>query len=299
MNPRRFHISSLDLVIGLLLCAGGIYIGVVIHEGIDYDWNWGVIPQYLFRYDTELGEWVPNLLMEGFFTTIRLSFWGTLLALLIGVFMGFLRVSGRLFRRLLGGAYVEFIRNIPPLVLIFIFYYFISSQIMPLFDPDAFIRELSPGTQKVIAFFFAPAQRFSAFLSALVTLALFEGAYITEIVRSGIQSVEKGQWESSAALGLSWHQQMRHVIGPQAGRIILPPLAGQFISTIKDSAIVSVISIQELTFQGMELMAATYLTFEVWITVTALYLVLTLSCSLAVSRLETVMARRAAARRGA
>jgi polar amino acid transport system permease protein len=72
---------------------------------------------------------------------------------------------------------------------------------------------------------------------------------------------------------------------------ILPPLAGQFISLIKDSSIVSVISIQELTFQGMELMAATYLTFEIWITITALYLVMTLTCSLAVQRLEVRMAR--------
>ena len=77
-----------------------------------------------------------------------------------------------------------------------------------------------------------------------------------------------------------------HVVGPQAIRRILPPLSGQFISTIKDSAIVSVISIQELTFRGMELMASTYLTFEIWITVTVLYLVLTLTCSLVVERLE-------------
>jgi polar amino acid transport system permease protein len=85
---------------------------------------------------------------------------------------------------------------------------------------------------------------------------------------------------------------MRHVILPQAFLRILPPLAGQFISTIKDSAIVSVISIPELTFQGMELMAATYLTFECWITITVLYLVLTLSLSLAVGRLEIYLRRR-------
>ena len=84
---------------------------------------------------------------------------------------------------------------------------------------------------------------------------------------------------------------MIHIVGPQAVRRILPPLSGQFISTIKDSAIVSVISIQELTFQGMELMASTYLTFEIWITVTLLYLMLTLSCSLAVERLEIILNR--------
>ena len=133
------------------------------------------------------------------------------------------------------------------------------------------------------------ASMFSAFLSAVVTIALFEGAYITEIIRAGIQSIEKGQWEASYALGLTRFQQMRHVILPQAVKRILPPMAGQFISAIKDSAIVSVISIQELTFQGMELMAATYLTFEIWITIALLYLVLALALSLSVERLEVFM----------
>jgi polar amino acid transport system permease protein len=85
---------------------------------------------------------------------------------------------------------------------------------------------------------------------------------------------------------------MRHILLPQAVRRILPPLAGQFISTIKDSAIVSVISIQELTFQAMDLMASTFLNFEIWITVALIYLGLTLPCSLAVDRLERAMSRR-------
>jgi polar amino acid transport system permease protein len=134
----------------------------------------------------------------------------------------------------------------------------------------------------------------SAFLSAMMTLAIFEGAYITEIVRAGIQSIEKGQWEASYALGFSQWQQMRYIILPQAIQRVLPPLAGQFISTIKDSAIVSVISIQELTFRGMELMSATYLTFEIWITITLMYLILALILSFGVGRLETRMRRSAA-----
>jgi polar amino acid transport system permease protein len=171
------------------------------------------------------------------------------------------------------------------------FIFFVSDQIMPLLGTDTFIRSLSPATHSFLSFFFASPPFFSGFLAALITLAIFEGAYITEIIRAGIQSVEKGQWEASAALGLSWYQQMRHIILPQAVQRILPPLAGQFISTIKDSSIVSVISIQELTFQGMELMSATYLTFEIWITVTLLYLILTLSCSLVVERMEVFMRR--------
>ncbi|MHB9099232.1 MAG: amino acid ABC transporter permease, partial [Syntrophales bacterium] len=138
---------------------------------------------------------------------------------------------------------------------------------------------------------FAPPTRLSGFFAGLATLVLYEAAYITEIVRAGIQSIEKGQWEAAHALGLSRWQQMRFVILPQALQRILPALAGQLISTIKDSAIVSVISIPELTFQGLELMSATYLTFEVWITITALYFLLTFTCSLGVRRLESAWQR--------
>jgi len=276
---------------GLFLILFLAFIIYRIKVGLHYKWNWPAIPQFLFRYDPESPGWVPNILMQGLFTTIRLSIWGTVLATLIGLFMGLCRVSHRLFYRLLGRTYVELIRNLPPLILIFIFYYFLSGQIMTSLGVDAFIKGLPENTQDVLAFLFAPPSLFSPFISALLTLALFEGAYITEIVRAGIQSIEKGHWEASYALGLSRWQQMRHIILPLAAQRILPPLAGQFISTIKDSAIVSVISVQELTFQGMELMSATYFTFEVWITITVLYLILTLSLSLAVGRLEIYLNR--------
>lgn len=292
MKQKKIHtISLLDIVLILILIGAGIYVGYRIKVGLHYKWNWGVIPQYLFRYDQKKAGWVPNLLMQGFFTTIRLSVWTTLLGTLLGILMGIFRISNSLFKRMIGRTYVEIVRNIPPLVLIFIFYFFFSDQIMTALHVDDFIRGRSETSQAILSFLFASPSRFSAFLSALMTLALYEGAYITEIIRAGIQSIERGQWEASSALGLSWLQQMRYIILPQAMQRILPALAGQFISTIKDSAIVSVISIQELTFQGMELMAATYLTFEVWITITVLYFVLTFTCSLMVGRLEGYMQR--------
>ena len=292
MRRKRSKFTRLDGVILLIIAVAVCYIGYRLKVGLHYKWNWGAIPQYLFRYDAKTGHWVPNLLMQGLFTTIRLSFWATLFATLFGIIGGFFRISTSLFKRLVGRTFVELIRNTPPLVLIFIFYYFVSDQIMPILRVDELARNSSQTTQAVLSFFFAPPRFFSAFLSAMLTVAIFEAAYITEIVRAGIQSIDKGQFEASYALGLSWWQQMRHVILPQATQRILPPLAGQFISTIKDSAIVSIISIPELTFQGMELMAATYLTFECWITITGLYLVLTLSLSLAVERLEVYMMRR-------
>ena len=182
-------------------------------------------------------------------------------------------------------SYVELIRNLPPLVLVFIFYYFISTQILPAIGIESLIRNASEETRTLVSVLFAPPRLLSPFLAGLFALAVFEGAYITEIVRAGIQSIGSGQWEAAAALGFTRAQSLRHVILPRAIRRILPPLAGQFISTIKDSAIVSVISIQELTFQ-LELMASTHLTFEIWITITLLYLLLTLSCALAVDWLD-------------
>lgn len=294
MITRKTRVTPLDIILGSLILMVGLYLLYRIKVGLTYNWKWEVVPQYLFRFDAESNRWVPAILMQGFFTTLRLSIWATVLATIIGTAMGLLRASKVVFNRLLGGAYVELTRNLPPLVLIFIFYFFVSDQILPPLGLEEWVRNSDDTTRGLVSFLFATPARLNSFLSALITLSVFEGAYVTEIVRSGIQSIEKGQWEASAALGFSKSQQMRHVILPQAIRRILPPLAGQFISTIKDSAIVSVISIQELTYQGMALMASTYLTFEVWITIAGMYLVLTLFCSLSLEQLELFWRRKTA-----
>jgi polar amino acid transport system permease protein len=292
--PGRPKITPIDIILGGLMGAAVVFIVYKISLGLNYTWNWGAMPQYFIRFDPNTRQWIPNVLLEGFLTTIRLSIWTTLLATLIGIVMGMLRVSRSLFKRLLAGSYVELTRNLPPLVLIFIFYFFVSDQILPALGVEAFIRSRSESSQALMTFLFAAPPLFSAFISALITLSIFEGAYMAEIVRAGIQSIEKGQWEAADALGLSRWQRMRLIILPQAIQRILPPLAGQFISTIKDSAIVSVISIQELTFQGMELMATTYFTFEIWIIITVMYLLLTLTCSLGVAKLENTLSKKTA-----
>ncbi len=289
---RRLKITLVDVVIILSLAAATAWIFHRIWVDLSYRWHWAVIPQYLFRYDQVQGRWVPNLLIQGFLTTIKLSIWSTLFATLIGIIMALFRISRSLFRRMIGRTYVELIRNMPPLVLVFIVYYFISDQIISAIGLDTLLRSLRPGVQEFLSNCCAPVPQLPVFVSAVVMLALYEGAYITEIIRGGIQSIEKGQWEASSALGFTSWQRMRHVIFPQATVRILPPLAGQLISAIKDSAIVSIISIQELTFQGMELMSATYRTFEIWITITAMYFIVTFACSLAVRRLELVLLRR-------
>jgi polar amino acid transport system permease protein len=286
LHGKRLRLSLLDVAIVLALLAAGVFVFYRIRDGLNYRWEWSALPQYLFRFDGEQGRWLPNVLMQGFFTTIRLSIWATVFATLIGTTMGLIRLSRSRFRRWVAAAYVELTRNTPPLVLVFVFYYFIGEQVLPRLGPEATLRHLGPNAQSLLSTLLAPPGLLTAFLSAVVTLSIFEGAYITEIVRAGIQSIDRGQREAAAALGLSRWQRLRHVILPQALQRILPPLGGQFISTIKDSSIVSVISIQELTFRGMELMSATYLSFETWITISAMYFILTFGCSLGFERLE-------------
>jgi polar amino acid transport system permease protein len=288
----RARFTILDCLLIPLLAAGAAWLMLRAGAGLGYRWNWETVLTYLLRYDAEAGRYVPNLLLEGFLTTVRLSFWAMVPATAIGLAMALFRTSPRLFRRMVGRSYVELVRNLPPLVLVFITYYFISDQIMAALGVDAFLQGLSPEAQEVMAALYARPAQFSLFTTALITLSLYEGAYITEIIRAGIQSVGQGQREAARALGLSRRQLIRHIIFPQALPRILPPLAGQLVSTIKDSAIVSVISIQELTFQGMEVMSATYLTFEIWITVAALYFTLTFTLSLAVSRFEAAVSRK-------
>lgn len=289
LRKKRAQFTWLDAVVIVLVLGFAVYVGYRIKVGLNYKWKWSIIPQYIVRFDAGKGRWVSNYILQGLFTTLKLSIWATLVGTLLGTVMGFFRVSKSLFKRLVGRTYVELIRNMPPLVLIFLFYYFVSGQIIPLLGMEEFIQSRSESAKAVLTVLFAQPSLFTEFISAIITVSLFEGAYITEIVRGGIQSIEKGQRNASHALGLSWWQEMRYVVLPQAVKRILPQLAGQFISTIKDSAIVSVISIQELTYMGMQLVSGTYRAFEVWITVTGLYLILTLSLSLAVSRLEIHM----------
>lgn len=291
MPPKRTRFTALDAVLILAVITAGAFFAWRVQTTLDYEWRWGLLLQYLVRWDEPTGRWTAGLVTQGLLTTIRLSFWTMILATILGTVMGLAMCGKALFPRMVGRTYVELVRNVPPLVMIFIFYFFLADQLMTMLGVDALLRNLPDRGQTVLAWAAAPVERMPNFLAALLTLAVYEGAYITEHVRSGVQSVERGQREAAYALGLSSWQQMRHVVFPQALSRIVPPLAGQFIATIKDTAIVSVISVQELTFQGLELMASTYMTFEIMITITVLYLVLTLTFSAAARRVEQRMRR--------
>lgn len=130
--------------------------------------------------------------------------------------------------------------------------------------------------------------RIDPFFAAVAACSINSGAYVAEIFRSGIQSIDKGQFEASRALGLNWFQSMKFVIMPQAFKRIIPPLGNEFIAMLKDSSLVSVIGFEELTRTGQMIISRTYAVFEVWMVVAILYLIMTLC----ISRLVAVLEKR-------
>lgn len=291
MQSPKPTIKPLDVVVLTAVIGLVAYIAYRLFFSLNYNWNWSVIPTYMFHQDQATGNWRMNLLLEGLVTTIKLSIWATLLAVIIGFVIGSMRVSPRLFFRLIGRTYIEAIRNTPPLILVFIFYYFVSDQLMTFIGVEDFFRASSPALQKYLSFFFTTPSLITQFFSGILTLAMFQGAYIAEIVRAGIQAVEVGQWEAGQALGLNRWKTLRLIVLPQAIKIMLPPLANEFINTIKWSSIVSIISIQELTFQALQVIASTQATIEIWLTISVMYLVLCLGLSLLVRKVEHYLAR--------
>ena len=296
----------------LALLAAGIYVAA---ERVDYTWHWERIPQYLLSTEGEevrapfdgfvsldangqqlslselngarlerfsgysqvlVGEGdlvfqndilarkagiKPGPLALGLWLTLKISAVALVFALLLGVIAGLGRVAQNPAARNLAATYVELIRGTPLLVQIFIFYFFVGTVL-----------------------------NLSAFTAGVAALSVFTGAYVAEIVRAGIEAVPRGQMEAARSLGMSYAQAMRHVVLPQAFRQSLPSLAGQFINLIKDSSLVSIMALTDLTKAGREVVSSTFSPFEVWFTVAALYLLLTGSLSLLVRRLEKRLA---------
>ena len=283
---RKKRVTPLDITIIGIVIAILVIVYYRVEHVLVYNWNWPLVMSYVIRVDEITGDIFPNLFLKGVAMTLRLAFWGTVAAGIIGIVMGLCRVSNNLFLRVGSRLYVELIRNIPPVVFIFVFYFFISSQLIPLLGLDQVGKDASPTTQAVLEFLFGPTELFENYLAGLICLAVFEGAYITEIVRAGIQSIHKGQWEAARAIGLSKFFVLRDVILPQALKTILPPLAGQFITLIKDSSIVSLISVQELTFLTQDVSNTTTHFFEAWMITAALYFMMCFPLAVMFQRFE-------------
>ena len=295
MTRRGIRITWLDVVLIGIAVAAVAWLVHRVNTELHYHWDWGrIVPNYFFRFDAEEGRWVTNLLAEGFFMTIRLAVWASLLAAAMGVVLGVFRVSNILFLRLLGLVYVELIRNVPAIVFVFIFFFFVTGQIVPLLGIDEFLRdaEQNPGALlTILEILFSRPNLLTNFVAGVIVLSVFEATWVAEIVRAGIESIPKGQWEAGRSIGLSNFTVMRHIILPQAIQKVFPPLAGQFINVVKDSSLVALISIQELTFSAFEVAVSTTRVFEVWISTAIVYFVLCFTLSIVFRQLERLRTR--------
>ncbi len=239
----------------------GILVWTVVHGAnqMGYQWQWYNIPD-LFVKEFR-GEYYVGRLTKGLWVTLQLTFWCVGLTLLVGLITALLRMSNSISGKALATGYLEVVRNTPLLVQLYLFY-----------------------------FVFSPILGIDRFWTGVVCLTFYEGSFVAEIIRSGIQSVDRGQWEAGDAVGLKKGDIYRYIVIPQAIPIMLPPLTGQIINLVKHSAIVSVIAVADLTTEGRNVIADTFMSFEVWFTVAGIYLAITLSLSIFVHWLE----RRAA-----
>ena len=254
---------------------------VVTVKGIDESESYTVPAEGLGVVDGEFislgdilgtySEWKPGLLILGLWLTLIISIIATIAGIIIGIIGGVARLSSNPALKWTTIVYVEIIRGSPLMVQILIWYFVFGTVINDLLAANGL-------------------GRLPAFWYGVASLACFAGAYVTEIVRAGIQSIHRGQTEAGRSLGMSYAQSMRHIILPQALRRILPPLAGQFISLIKDSSLLGIIAIRELTKAAREIVSASLQPFEVYFLAAILYLVLTFTLSMAVQKLEKRMA---------
>jgi len=245
----------IDVMLFLCVLAGATWLVADGTTQLGYNWQWYRVPQYIFTFEN--GRFTAGPLLEGLKVTLEITAVSFVLAFTIGLVTALSRLSGSVMARMVSRAYLELIRNTPLLVQLFFIYFVLS----PIFD-------------------------LSRFFSAVLALSLFEGAYASEIFRAGIVSIHRGQWEAAHSLGLSVWDTYRWIILPQAVRRVLPPLTSQAVSLVKDSALVSTIAVYDLTMRGQEIIAETYLAFELWFTIAAIYLTVTVALSSLVAVME-------------
>lgn len=244
---QLFQAAAVFLLIGWLIWRGA--------AAMDYQWQWYRVQPFFYKMVD--GEFVPGPLLRGLMETLKLSAVAGVLALVIGFVAALSRLSRSIAGRVLSRVYLEAIRNTPLLIQLFLFY-----------------------------FVLAPIFGIHRFWAGVLALAFFEGSFAAEIIRGGIIGIDKGQFEAADAIGLTGRDKYRYIIVPQALPLILPPLTGIIISLIKNSAILSVIAVPELTTAGLNLIAKTFMAFEVWFLVAGIYLAITVPMSFGISMFE-------------
>ena len=215
-------------------------------SNITYNFNWAQVYEYKQKF------------INVFIMTVVISFFALILSFIIGLFFAYAQNSKLIILRFFSRFYIEIIRGTPLLVQILIFFYVFANNL-------GFENRYIVGT---------------------VILAIFSGAYVCEIIRAAIESIEKEQFETSFSLGMSNYQMYRHIIFPQAFKRMIPSLTGQFASIIKDSSLLSIIAISEFTMNAQEVDSITYSTLESYIPLAIGYLILTYPISYYTKSLE-------------
>jgi len=232
-------------------------------------------------------------IVAGVRLTISVSLTSFVLALILGLVLGLGRVSKNVLFYTLSSVYVEVVRGIPILVLLFYFAFVVTPVALQFLNwLGTALANVGIGPLGGLADRLADLhiQDVSMTVRAIVGLAFAYAAFEAEVFRAGIQSIQRGQMEAARSLGMGYFQGMRYIILPQAIRRVLPPLGNDFIAMLKDSSLISVLAVRELTHLAKLNRARTFRTFETWNTVAFLYLVLTLSLSLFVKFIERRMA---------
>mgnify|MGYP002038762639 CR=1 FL=1 len=200
--PTRWRPGALDWV---LLVLGATLIGYVYYQlryELTYHWNWQAVFQF-FAYRDESGEWHKNILLGGLEATLRIAVFSAILSLALGLGVALMRVSSRLWVRMVARTYVELVRNMPPLVFLFIFYFFISAQLFPVLGIDIMVRALAESESGFVHFLVGDPRLVENLVVGILCLSCFEAAYVSEIFRAGIEAVGKDQREGALSVGLT------------------------------------------------------------------------------------------------
>ena len=254
-TARARRRKALDWAVSLG-ALGLIVSGVVAGAAsMGYNWQWYRVPRYIYR--TIDGELIWGPLLKGLLVTLEITLWAAVVAFAIGLITALLRLSRSYSGHAIATVYLELVRNTPLLVQMYLFYFVLS----PILGIDRF-------------------------WTGVLCLAFFEASFISEIIRGGILSVPRGQWDGASSLGLRPWQVYAKVVLPQATPIMAPPMTSAVVNLIKNSAIVSTIAIFDLSNEGRNVIADTFMSFEIWLTVAAIYLVLTISLSAVAAWLE-------------
>jgi len=258
--PRRVR-RSLIPDVGLFVLVVGAILFAVVHgaQTMNYHWQWYRVPAFFGR--TVDDAFIPGPFLRGLLVTGEIVGLSMGITLLVGLATALLRLSSSWSGRALAVCYIELIRNTPLLVQMYVLYFVLG-----------------------------PILGIGRFWVGVLGLSFFVATLAAEVIRGSIEAVPRGQWESARAVGLRASQVLRLVVLPQALPLMIPPLTGVLVNLVKHSAIVSVIAVADLATEGRNLISDTLMSFEVWLTVAAIYLAITIPLSLTAQWVESRLA---------